>query len=232
MLLDVYTLKRTFEALPTLNSNAKTAAPAIYLKRVNQATSRIDLVLKTLQVRPAPPEALVQAYLIHVADKSDNNFRKIIDLKGLKKQEQSQLLELFQAHRSSPKNESLQQASPVLTPLSISSSTGVGTPSLGTLSQAASISTSNLPGRFDPSNFGNALLSAARDGVDRLGSGAGTPSDSRLMSPPPTNRRAVSPNPEATASTGNLNDNLRNIGKFFKRDICGFGGRFGRSEES
>lgn len=28
-------------------------------------------------------------------------------------------------------------------------------------------------------------------------------------------------------AAGNLNENLRNIGKFFKRDVGGFGGRFG-----
>ena len=231
MLLDVYTLKREFENLPTLGSSKKVAAPALYLKRVNQATSRIDLVLKTLQVRPSPPEALVQAYLIHIADKSDTNFRKIVELKGLKKQEQTQLLELFQAHRASPKNGSLAQSSPVLTPLLVAPGAGTIPTGLGTLSQAASLSTSSLPSRFDPTNFGSALITAARDGVDRFGSGAGTPSDSRLTSPPPVNRRALSPNPEANVSTGNLNENLRNIGKFFKRDIGGFGGRFGRSED-
>ena len=268
MLLDVYTLKQEFEKLPSLASTAThqkpASIPALYLKRVGQATSRIDLILKTLQVRPSPPEALVQAYLIHIADKSDTNFRKIVELKGLKKQEQAQLLELFQAHRASPKHGSLAQSSPILTPLFVVGAGGGGTsgttggstltasaiPSgLGTHSQAASLSTSSLPARFDPSNFGNALLTAARDGVDRFGggssgggggggssagSGVGTPSESRLMSPPPpANRRALSPNPnaEASASTGNLNENLRNIGKFFKRDIGGFGGRFGRSEE-
>lgn len=231
MLLDVYTLKREFEGLPTLSGNKKVPASALYLKRVNQATTRIDLVLKTLQVRPSPPEALVQAYLIHVADKSDANFRKIVELKGLKKQDQSHLMELFQAHRASPKNDSLAQSSPILTPLTVASGASNIPTGLGTLSQAASLSTSNLPSRFDPTNFGSALITAARDGVDRFGSGAGTPSDSRLTSPPPLNRRALSPNPEASASTGNLNENLKNIGKFFKRDIGGFGGRFGRSEE-
>lgn len=232
MLLDVYTLKRDFESLPSLSSSNKTPAPTSYLKRVNQATSRIDPILKTLQVRPSPPEALVQAYLIHVADKSDVNFRKIIELKGLKKQEQSQLMELFQAHRSSPRNDSLQQSSPVLTALNVGSGSIAIPSGIGSLSQAASLSTSNLPARFDPSNFGNALMTAARDGVDRFGSGSGTPSESRITSPPPpANRRALSPDSQAIASTGNLNENLRNIGKFFKRDIGAFGGRFGRSED-
>lgn len=230
MLLDMYTLKKALEGLPSLNDN-KTSASTGYLKRVNHATSRIDPILKTLQVRPSPPEALVQAYLIHIADKSDTNFRKIIELKGLKKQDQSQLLELFQAHRSSPKHQDLQQSSPVIGPLIVGTGSTAAPTGIGTLSHAASLSTSNLPTRFDPTTFGNAIISAARDGVDRFGSGPATPSTERLMSPPPPhNRRPLDPDSQANISTGNLNENLRNIGKFFKRDI-GFGGRFGRSDD-
>jgi len=241
MLLDTYTLKEGFETLLTTNAPAKTSAPPGYTKRVAQSMARIDPILKTIQVRPSPPEALVQAYLIHVADKSDANFRKILELKGIKKSEQSQLLELFQAHRAGPRNESLQQSSPVLTPLVVGSSSstgGVHIPvGIGSLSSAASLSTSNLPARFDPSTFGSALITAARDGVDRLGTPAlgssvsTTPSESRLASPPPRDRRAPSPDPGSGHGSANLNENLKNIGKFFKRDMGGFGGRFGRGAE-
>lgn len=225
MLLDSYVLKKGFEELLTIASPQGTVPPAGYVKRVSQSMSKLDPVLKTLQVRPSPPEALVQAYLIHIADRSDTNFRKILELKGIRKQDQGHLLELFQAHRASPRNENLQQSSPLLTPLNIqSSSTGpIHLPtSLPSLSNtAASLSTSNLPGRFDPTTFGNAIMTAARDGVDRLGTPAlGTPA--RVMSPPPQGGEGT-----PTTAPGNLNENLRNIGKFFKRDIGGFGGRFG-----
>ena len=238
MLLDIYVLRKGFEDLLTLHSAANTVPPQSYIKRVTQSMSRLDPILKTLQVRPSPPEALVQAYLIHIADKTDANFRKILDLKGIRKQDQGHLVELFQAHRASPRNEQLQQSSPLLTPLAVgvgSSNTGgvhiaTGLPSLST---AASLSTSNLPGRFDPSTFGSAIMTAARDGVDRLGtpglgsSMSSTPAESRMASPPPRQRRALSPDGTAQTQTGNLNENLRNIGKFFKRDMGGFGGRFG-----
>src|SRR5579862_934049 len=91
-----------------------------YIKRVNQSMTKIDPLLKTLQVRSSPPEGLVQAYLIHIGDKSDTNFKKILDLKGVRRQDQPQLVELFQAHRAS--QETLQQNSPLLTPLQIQSS--------------------------------------------------------------------------------------------------------------
>lgn len=243
MLLDIYVLKKGFEDLLTSNSPPKTAAPSSYIKRVSQAMSRVDPILKTLQVRPSPPEALVQAYLIHIADKSDANFRKILDLKGIRKPDQAHLVELFQAHRASPRNENLQQSSPLLTPLVVgggSGSVGGGVPiptGIGSLSSAASLSTSNLPARFDPSTFGSAIMTAARDGVDRFGTPAlgssmlSTPADSRMASPPPQNRRPQSPDGGREAiAPGNLNENLRNIGKFFKRDLTGFGGRFGAAK--
>lgn len=179
--------------------------------------SKIDPLLKTIQVRPSPPEALVQAYLIHIADKSDTNFRKILELKGIRKAEQSQLLDLFAAFRASPSHENLVQNSPLLTPLQISSGhMGSG---IGSLGNAASITTPSLGGgRFDPAGFGNAIMNAARDGVDRFGT--------------PTAGGGVGGSSGAPAeeSKGNLNENLKNIGKFFKRDVSGFRG-FGRSDE-
>ncbi len=85
-------------------------------------------------------------------------------------------------------------------------------------------STSSLPGRFDPSTFGSAIMSAARDGVDRLGTpilGGSSNTPAGAMSPPQGNEG------NANAAAVHLNDNLRNIGKFFKRDLGSFGGRFG-----
>lgn len=181
---------------------------------------KIDALLKTLQVRSSPPEGLVQAYLIHIGDMSDTNFRKILDLKGVRKQEQSHLVELFHAHRSSQDN--LVQNSPLLTPLQVhSSNIGTGIGSLG--NTAASLPTPALSGtRFDPSSLGSAIISAARDGVDKFGTPV--PSQSAMSS------RAASPPHGADGHAANMNDNLRNIGRFFRRDMSGFG-RFGKASE-
>lgn len=258
MLLDTYALKTGFETLLTINSSTKPAPapPASYTKRVAHSMSRINPILKTLQVRPSPPEALVQAYLIHVADKSDANFRKVLELKGLKRADQSHLQELFSAHKASPQQQqSLQNSSPVLTPLIVGGGGGGGgggvtggvpiPVGIGSLSSAASLSTAHLPARFDPTNLGNAIMTAARDGVDRLGTPAAaalsasntppTSESSRIGSPPPPrDRRTQSPDASGGGSSssstqvaGNLNENLRNIGKFFKRDMGSFSGRFG-----
>lgn len=234
MLLDSYVLKKGFEELITLASSPGTAAPAGYLKRVSASMSRLDPLLKTLQVRPSPPEALVQAYLIHIADKSDPNFRKILDLKGVRKADHAHLLELFHAHRASPRNEHLPAQSALLTPLVVQSGSGAAHlgAGIGSLSSAANLnlSTANLPGRFDAATFGSAIMTAARDGVDRLGSpalGGGSVTPASESTNPPTGPQAMVGMAGASAQgQGHLNDNLRNIGKFFKRDMSGFG-RFG-----
>jgi hypothetical protein len=188
-----------------------------FVKRVNASMSKIDPLLKTLTVPASPPEALVQAYLIHIADKSDTNFRKILDLKGIRKADQPALIDLFAVFRDSPQHVNLVQNSPLLTPLQIQSGHGAGIGSLGNAGSVMGMGTPTLgAGRFDPRNLGDAIMSAARDGVDRFGS------------PAPG---AMGQHHQAGVAEGetkaNLNENLKNIGKFFKRDV-GFG-RFGRT---
>ena len=219
--------------------------PPLFLKRVTATFAKIEPLLKTLQVRPSPPEALVQAYLIHIADLSDVNFRKILELKGIRnKSEQTQLVELYQMHKFSPRyKDSLVEKSPLLTPLILGASTtntGTGVTPAGALqnlsafgnSAAASLSTANLPAnmKFDASGLSNAI-------IDRFSSpGMGTPRDGATSPPLPSTSAGISAVGDAGFSGvdagAKLNENLKNIGKFFKRDLGGFGGigRFGSSK--
>ncbi|KAI6371369.1 hypothetical protein MCOR25_003977 [Pyricularia grisea] len=210
MLLDKYVLTKSFENLMSYHTHSNPEGSqytpsASFVKRVNQIMSRIDPLLKTLQVRASPPEGLVQAYLIHIGDKSDTNFRKILDLKGLRsKADQAHLVELFTIHRegtAAPGSKQLVMNSPLLTPLMSSSGFGGGGGAIAT-----------NPGLDAASSIGEKLLSAARDtGVTGLGvsipGGAG------------------GGNPQV-----NINENLKNIGKFFRRDIGGLGARFGKRD--
>lgn len=225
MLLDSYVLKKGLAELATVNSEPGTPPNAAFVKRVNQTTAKLDPILKTLQVRASPPEGLVQAYLIHVRDRSEPNFRKILEMKGIiRKGDQNHLIELFNAHKSSPTNESLQASNPLIAGLQLTAqapaaSTSAALGGLAALKDSAvSHSTPSLPGRFDPTNFGAALMNAARDAGDRFSSsgspahfGAGSAGASRMGSPPPVS----SPGGMAEGSTG-LNENLKNLGKFFR----------------
>jgi hypothetical protein len=187
--------------------------------------ARLDPLLKTLQVRPSPAEGLVQAYLIHIADKSETNFKKILELKGVRKQDQSHLVEMFQIHRDSPRNGSAELVanSPLLTPLMTSSNDGKGgIGSLGLGSGAPPINT-----RFDATAFGEKLFSAARDGVERIGS-----TSSPVTGGPATSGHARDASMDRATDRAGMNENLRNFGKFFRRDMSGFGGRFGKRDGS
>ncbi|PVI08258.1 vacuolar protein sorting-associated protein-like protein 53 [Periconia macrospinosa] len=222
MLLDSYVLKKGFTEVPVVNEEPGTAPPAAFVKRATQTMSKIDPLLKTLQVRPSPPEALVQAYLIHIADKSDTNFRKILDLKGIRRAEQSTLMDLFNAFKASPNHANLAQNSPLLTPLQLQLGHGGGIGSIGNASSVMGSTSLGVGGRFDPTGLGNAMVSAVREGVDRFGSPA--PGEGGIAS------AMAGADGKGGETKANLNENLKNIGKFFRRDVGGFRG-FGRSDE-
>jgi vacuolar protein sorting-associated protein 53 len=217
MLLDKYVLTKSFENLLSFH-NQSPSTPHVpsagFIKRVNQSMNRIDPLLKTLQVRPSPPEGLVQAYLIHIGDRSDTNFKKILELKGVRKQDQTHLLELFQIHRDGSAGDKLVQNSPLLTPLMLTS--GLGSTGLGGINATAALTAASgaaLQTRFDAASLGEKLLSAARD----LGTS--------------TTAQAGAPGTEKAT----INENLKNIGKFFRRDIGSIGGlgaRFGKRDGS
>jgi hypothetical protein len=208
MLVDKYALTKAFGTLLSYHNPSPTpqAPSSGFARRVEQSMSRMDPLLKTLQVRSSPPEGLVQAYLIHIGDRSDLNFKKILELKGVRKQDYAHLVELFGIHRESASNEKLLPNSPLLTPLlassNLSSSSGIGS-----MNPTAAL-TGSSAARFDTGSLGEKLLSAARD----IGTASTTV---------PTGTEKAT-----------INENLRNFGKFFRRDIGGLGARFGKRDGS
>jgi hypothetical protein len=139
----------------------------------------------------------------------------------VRKLDQPALIEIFGMHRDSKSEAQLVQSSPLLTPLM--NAGGIGSGGLGINSVGAAASgMPNLQTRFDPAGFGEKLFSAARDGVERMGTGAGGGMVGEKVNSPLTE--------DAKAA---VEGNLKSIGKFFRRDISGFGGiggRFGRRD--
>lgn len=235
LLLDSYVLKKGLGELSNVNAESGTTPNAAFVKRVNQSTAKLDPLLKTLQVRSSPPEALVQAYLIHIRDKNEANFRKILELKGItKKGDQNRLIELFNVHKVTPANENLPETNSFVSALSLTAAP-VAAPMTGLAAlkeRSEAQSTPSLPARFDPTNFGTALFDAARQGVDRFGTphlGVNAPGAIRAVSPAADNIAPGRASEDGERVGASLNENLKNFGKFFRRDGGSFPG-LGRRE--
>ncbi|GAM82759.1 hypothetical protein ANO11243_007450 [Dothideomycetidae sp. 11243] len=253
LLLDSYALKAGLISLGPLYPN-QTAPNQALTKRVNASVTRLDPLLKTLQVTPHPPEALVQAYLIHIHDRSEANFRKILELKGIRtRSEVSSLVEIFNAHKSSPAHSTagkdglvdlnpfvgslvLQQTSAGLASNSSNAMGGADhsrAPSLGVglgmtltspLSATGSASTP-MSARFDPASLGERLLTAARDGpLASLSASTSPHPPADTGHPPPPAVGGLPADGEQGMVGAAINENLRGLGRFFKRDGRGFGG--------
>lgn len=115
------------------------------------------------------------------------------------------------------------QSSPLIASLVLASNDGKG----GISSALPGLASGVYPPGLSAKNataFGEKLFTAARDGVERIGSGAGTPSP---VLGPSARDASTERAAEGDAKTS-MNENLRNIGKFFRRDIStGLTGRFG-----
>ena len=101
LLLDVYNLKTLFLKLPVMeeamspgrrNAGASTIAPAMYTKMVNEKFGRIETMLKLIGT---PTEMLVDNFKVQWPAGSALDLQIVMSLKGLKRNEQSQLLEKF-----------------------------------------------------------------------------------------------------------------------------------------
>jgi hypothetical protein len=228
LLLDKYVMTTSLSTLVDMSPAASSHAHSVaaFKKRVPASLGKLDPLLKTLQVRPAPPEGLVQAYLIHIKDRNEANFRKILDLKGIRKGEQPALVEMFTLHRDSPRYADLVQQNPLLTPLSLSGDSGKG---LG-INGIAAAATSSIPtasGLSSAATFGEKLFSGVREGVERIGT-TGSPvlgGGGSSIGAPGQRERSV----ERETS---VQENLRGLGKFFSREGRTFTGRFGRGGAS
>ncbi|KAH8922413.1 hypothetical protein BT69DRAFT_1320210 [Atractiella rhizophila] len=94
MLLDIQSLKNSFLQFPQTQEDDSNI-PLSYTRYVNKSVGRIDTILKAIMSPETPPEAFVGNYLTLIPCQSFSDFQKILDLKGVKKAEQNNLLDVF-----------------------------------------------------------------------------------------------------------------------------------------
>ncbi|XP_070251190.1 vacuolar protein sorting-associated protein 53 homolog [Myotis yumanensis] len=95
LLLDTHSLKMVLLDLPSIGSQVVRKAPASYTKIVVKGMTRAEMILKVVMAPHEPSVVFVDNYIKLLTDCNTETFQKILDMKGLKRSEQSSMLELF-----------------------------------------------------------------------------------------------------------------------------------------
>ncbi|XP_069471269.1 vacuolar protein sorting-associated protein 53 homolog [Ambystoma mexicanum] len=102
LLLDTHSLKTVLLDLPSIGSQVVRKAPASYTKIVVKGMTRAEMILKVVMAPHEPSIVFVDNYIKLLADCNTETFQKILDMKGLKRSEQSSMLELFRQRLPTP----------------------------------------------------------------------------------------------------------------------------------
>jgi len=90
LLLDVYSLKNLIQKLPTLKSGS--LAPNMYLTHTTKEFAKTEILLKLVGT---PTELLVEVFRQQWPDGTLKDLQEVMSLKGLKRVQQTELLESF-----------------------------------------------------------------------------------------------------------------------------------------
>ncbi|KAL0973146.1 hypothetical protein UPYG_G00199580 [Umbra pygmaea] len=102
LLLDTHSLKTVLLDLPSIGSQVVRKAPASYTKIVVKGMTRAEMILKVVMAPHEPCVVFVDNYIKLLADGNPETFQKTLDMKGLKRNEQSSMLELFRQRLPTP----------------------------------------------------------------------------------------------------------------------------------
>ncbi|XP_043858525.1 LOW QUALITY PROTEIN: vacuolar protein sorting-associated protein 53 homolog [Dromiciops gliroides] len=102
LLLDTHSLKMVLLDLPSIGSQVVRKAPASYTKIVVKGMTRAEMILKVVMAPHEPLAVFVDNLIKLLTDCNTETFQKILDMKGLKRSEQSSMLELFRQRLPTP----------------------------------------------------------------------------------------------------------------------------------
>ena len=97
LLLDAHSVKTLLLDLPSVGSKvAARKAPASYTKIVIKGMTKAEMTLKVVMSNPSdPPKEFVEQYVKLVTDPDLSEFQKVLEMKGLRKLDQTAYLEIF-----------------------------------------------------------------------------------------------------------------------------------------
>ncbi|KAF0310102.1 Vacuolar protein sorting-associated protein 53 [Amphibalanus amphitrite] len=99
LLLDTHSLKTELLDLPSLGSQVQRNAPASYTKIVVKGMTRAEMLLKVVMSPHERPADYVEQYGRLLPESDAAEFQKVLDMKGVRRAEQSQLLDVFRSSR-------------------------------------------------------------------------------------------------------------------------------------
>lgn len=94
LLLDTHTLKKFLINLPCYKSDIKTA-PASYTKAAIKSMSKAEMILKVVLVPHNIVNSFIESYFKLLPESNTVEFQRILEVKGVKRNEASQLLEAY-----------------------------------------------------------------------------------------------------------------------------------------
>ncbi|XP_060068692.1 vacuolar protein sorting-associated protein 53 homolog [Ylistrum balloti] len=97
LLLDTHSLKTVLLDLPSLGSQIIRKAPASFTKIVVKGMTKAEMILKVVMSLHEPPQGFVDNYIRLLSDSDINEFQRVLEMKGLRRGDQSNLLEIYRA---------------------------------------------------------------------------------------------------------------------------------------
>ncbi|GAA5817199.1 hypothetical protein MFLAVUS_010742 [Mucor flavus] len=193
LLLDTHSIKTLLLDMPSMgSSDGPVTIPNSYSRIVNKGISKAEAILKTVMSPTEPAEGYVENYLLLIGDKHVGNFTRLLDLKGIKKQDQGPLLDMFQ--RRIPHHDNLTENSNLL--------------------PAESFTGANTSPAVLPSSITTSLSSIASTAASNFNT---TNSPFRPNGSSPTQS-----SPTGEGTRGRLNENFRKLvmtGMAFRKDL-------------
>lgn len=97
LLLDTHMLKTVLLDLPSIGSQVNRKAPASYTKIVVKGMTKAEMILKVVMAPTDPAKAFTDQFAKLLPEADSSEFQKVLDMKGLKRNDQSYLVELFRS---------------------------------------------------------------------------------------------------------------------------------------
>lgn len=95
LLLDTHSLKTVLLDLPSINSQVNRKAPASYTKVVISGMTKAEMIIKIVMAPIHPHQSFTEQYLKLLPESSMQEFQKVLDMKSIKRMDQTQILEVF-----------------------------------------------------------------------------------------------------------------------------------------